>query len=462
MNPLVQLTDTHAHLDGAGYDADRAAVITRATAAGVTHILTVGCDLKSSQAAVELAKSTPHIYAAVGIHPHDAATANAETRAALQQLIVSSDKVVAVGEMGLDYYRDRAPRAIQHNCFRHQIALAKEVNLPLIVHDRDAHDDVLTILREEDAAAVGGVLHCFSGDIAMAHACIELGFYISFPATITYPNNDALRAVARSISTDHLLIETDCPYLSPQKFRGKRNEPAYLRYTAEKLAEIKGLSLADISRITSLNAYRLFGIGDIDQSARIAYAIRDSLYLNITNRCTNSCTFCAKFKDWTVKGHQLKLEREPSVAEVRAAIGDPSRFREVVFCGYGEPLLRIDLVKEIAAWLKEQGCKVRVNTDGQANLVHQRNILPELHGLIDTVSVSLNAADAATYQHWCRSRFGEQGYVAVKEFLTLAKAHIPEVIATAVALPGLDMAACRAAADETGVKFRAREYNELG
>ena len=143
-------------------------------------------------------------------------------------------------------------------------------------------------------------------------------------------------------------------------------------------------------------------------TSKIAYHIRDSLYLNITNRCTNACIFCAKFKDFTVKGHHLRLEHEPTAAQVRTAIGDPGRFREVVFCGYGEPLIRLDLVKEIARWLKERGVRVRVNSDGQANLVHGRNILPELEGLVDAVSVSLNAADAQTYQHYCRSKFGDR------------------------------------------------------
>jgi len=257
-------------------------------------------------------------------------------------------------------------------------------------------------------------------------------------------------------------VETDCPYLAPQSRRGKRNEPAFVRETAAMIAEIKGLSLDDVARITTLNAFSLFGVGDVDQTTKIAYTIRDSLYLNITNRCTNACIFCAKFKDFTVKGHHLRLDHEPTVDEVKRAIGDPTRYAEVVFCGYGEPLIRLDLVKEIAAWLKKQGIKVRINSDGQANLVHGRNILPELQGLVDAISVSLNAADVETYQHWCRSRFGSDGYRAVLDFLREAPAYIPEVTATAVTLPGLDIEACRQVAKELGVTFREREYNEVG
>ncbi len=155
------------------------------------------------------------------------------------------------------------------------------------------------------------MLHCFSGDLAMARECVDMGFYISIPGTVTYANNEPLREVVRGVKIEHLLLETDCPYLSPVPFRGKRNEPAYVRITAEKVAELKGLSLEDVGRITSLNADRLFGIALGNQDARIAYRIRNSLYLNITNRCSNRCSFCAKFEDFTVKGHHLRLDHEP-------------------------------------------------------------------------------------------------------------------------------------------------------
>ncbi len=456
------LVDSHAHLDSKPYTTDLDAVIERAGDYGVGHILTVGCDLESSRASVDLAVRYANVYASVGIHPHDASTVNDETINELTRMIESVDKVVAVGETGLDYYRDRSPRDQQQASFRRHIQLAKDTGKPLIIHDRDAHDDVIRIMQEENAAAIGGVLHCFSGDLTMAQECVKMGFYISFAGPLTYPKNDALRTIAQALPIDVMLVETDCPYLAPQSWRGKRCEPAYVRATAEKLAEVKGLTLEDVARITSLNAWRLFGIGEVDQSTRIAYVIRNSLYLNITNRCTNSCTFCAKFHDFTVKGHQLCLEREPGTEEVMAAIGDPSAYDEVVFCGYGEPLLRLDLVKAVASFLKQKNITVRINTDGQANLVHGRNVLPELAGLVDSISVSLNAPDAATYQRICRSEFGEQGYDALKDFLKEAKKYIPSVTATAVTLPGIDISACRKVADELQVEFRERVYNEVG
>lgn len=458
---LPLLVDSHAHLDGSQFSNDRDATIQRALDNGISHILTVGCDLGSSAASVALALKHEQIYAAVGVHPHDATEINAESLSQLKELL-ARPKVVALGEIGLDFFRDRSPRDIQRNAFRQQIRLAREVGKPIIVHDRDAHDEVLQILQEENASEVGGVLHCFSGDLAMARKVLELGFYLSFPGTITYPKNDAAREVVKAIPVDRMLVETDCPYLSPQKFRGKRNEPAYVRYTAEKVAEIKGLSIEDVARVTSRNCFDLFGIGSVDQSTKIAYQIRDSLYLNITNRCTNSCIFCAKFDDFVVKGHELQLDHEPSVDEIKRAIGDPSRYTEVVFCGYGEPLLRLDLIKEIAGWLQPQGIKVRINSDGQANLVHGRNILPELQGLIDSISISLNASNLNDYQRLCQSSYGDESYQAVKDFLQQASNYIPDVTATAVTYPGIDINACQQVAKDLGVKFRAREYNEVG
>ena len=458
---LPLLVDSHAHLDGEQFSHDRDATIQRALDNGISHILTVGCDLASSAASVALALKYDQIYAAVGVHPHDASQIDAACLASLKELL-ARPKVVAVGEIGLDFYRDRSPRDIQRRAFRQQIQLARQIGKPIIVHDRDAHDEVLQILHEEKAAEVGGVLHCFSGDLSMARKCLDLGFYLSFPGTITYPKNEAAREVVKALPVDRMLVETDCPYLSPQKFRGKRNEPAHVRYTAEKIAEIKGLTLQDVARVTSRNCFDLFGIGVVDQSTKIAYQIRDSLYLNITNRCTNSCMFCAKFDDFVVKGHELKLDHEPSVAEVIQAIGDPSRYTEVVFCGYGEPLLRLELIKEIATWLKQHSVKVRINSDGQANLVHGRNVLPELKGLVDSISISLNAANPVDYQRLCQSTFGNDSYQAVKDFLQQAGSYIPEVTATAVTYPGIDIAACEMVAKQLGVEFRAREYNEVG
>ena len=331
---LLSLVDTHAHLDNDQFKDDLDQVLKNADEAGIKQILTIGCDLKSSAKSVDLASRYSCIHAAVGIHPHDAQEATPEGLTEIEALL-SSTKVVALGEIGLDFYRNHSPHDQQREAFRLQIRLARQYNKPIIVHDRDAHTEILQILREEGADQCGGVLHCFSGDLEMARACIELGFYLSFTGNITYPKNEELREVVAGIPIDRILIETDSPYLSPLPFRGKRNEPAYVKLTAEKIAEIKGLSLEDVSRITNRNVFDLFGFGLLNQESKIAYKIRNSLYLNITNRCTNSCVFCPKFDDFVVKGHELKLDHEPDIIELKKAIGNPQQYDEVVFCGYG-------------------------------------------------------------------------------------------------------------------------------
>jgi TatD DNase family protein len=257
-------------------------------------------------------------------------------------------------------------------------------------------------------------------------------------------------------------LETDCPYLAPQAFRGKRNEPAYLPLIAQEVAQLKGVTLSDVARFTSANARSLFGLS-APAKGGIAYPIRHSLYLNLTNRCTNSCTFCQRQEFPYVMGHNLKLNHEPSLREVLSVVKEADHYEEVVFCGYGEPLLRLELVKEVARELKRRGVKVRLNTNGLGNLIHGRNILPELAGLVDVVSVSLNAEDAEKYQELCRPPWGKESYEAIKSFIREAKQYIPRVIATVVEHPAVDVQRCRQVVEkELGVAFRLRAYNLVG
>jgi TatD DNase family protein len=196
---------------------------------------------------------------------------------------------------------------------------------------------------------------------------------------------------------------------------------------AETVARLRGLTVDDVARVTTKNAIRVFGLPAAARQTRIAYRIRDSLYLNLTNRCNNACTFCPRnlpaqdLRSYEVKGHYLRLEREPSEEEIKQAVGDPRRYEEVVFCGFGEPLLRLETVKATAGWLKEQGVRVRVDTDGLANQTYGRDVAAELKGLVDMISVSLNAADAATYARLCPGKYGEEAFTAVLNFIRAAK-----------------------------------------
>jgi TatD DNase family protein len=455
------LIDTHAHLEMREFNDDREDVIKRAKDAGVEYIITNGTTVESSRDAVVLADKYDFIYAAVGIHPHETKDILHPAYELLRHL-AKHKKVVAYGEVGLDYHYEHSGRAIQQRKFRDMLREARELGLPVIVHDRDAHEDTLRILSEEWPPELGGVMHCFSGDIEFARKVMERGFYLSIAGPVTFPKADALREVVRQIPIEQMLIETDAPYLAPQAFRGKRNEPAHVRNTAEMIARVKGLSFEDVARITSFNAMQLFGIGRIPAQGKIAYPIRNSLYLNITNRCTAACTFCVRYHTDFVKGHNLRLGEEPSAEAVIAQIGDPGRYDEIVFCGYGEPLLRLDVVKAVAAEVKRRGGKVRIDTNGHANLIYKRNILPELAGLVDAVSVSLNAQNAEVYEKVSQPRFGPGTYEAVKEFIGEAGKYIPEVTATVVSLPEVDIEACRKIAGERGAAFRVREYNVVG
>ncbi|AKS37042.1 hydrolase TatD [Anoxybacillus gonensis] len=253
------LFDTHAHLNATQFSEDVEQVIERARAEGVSHIVVVGFDRPTIQRAMELAEEYPFIYAAVGWHPVDAIHMTDEDLVMIERL-AAHPKVVALGEMGLDYYWDQSPKDVQKEVFRKQIRLAKKVKLPIIIHNRDATADIVDILREEGAEEVGGVMHCFSGSIEVARQCIDMNFYISFGGPVTFKNAKKPKEVAKEIPLDRLLIETDCPYLTPHPFRGKRNEPSYVKYIAEAIAELKGLSFEEVAQKTSDNAKRLFGI----------------------------------------------------------------------------------------------------------------------------------------------------------------------------------------------------------
>ena len=255
------LIDSHAHLGMPEFDRNRDEVIRRAIDSGVELIFTVGTDIGDCRKAIEIAKGNERVFAIIGIHPHNAKEVDEATYPDLRALS-REGKVKAIGEIGLDLFRNLSPRDVQMARFRQQIHLAKEIDLPIVVHARDAQKEVLTILREEEAREIGGVFHCFSGGYDMAKSCMDLGFFLSIPGTITYKNSVELREVIKKIPLDRILVEADCPFLTPMPFRGKRNEPAYVKFTALKLAEVKGLPFEEVARITSENAKKAFRLDE--------------------------------------------------------------------------------------------------------------------------------------------------------------------------------------------------------
>ena len=262
---MEMLIDSHAHL--AMYEAgdERESIIRHAEETGVATILTIGTTIEDSRMNLEIAAQHPQVLTSIGVHPHDVKEVDLDQcLEALRQLSLASS-VVALGEIGLDYYWNHSPQDMQQTFFREQLELAKALDLPVIIHDRDAHDDTLRIIEEVDVSSVGGVFHCFSGDLAMAERVRELGFLVSIAGPVTFKKAGELPCIAKMLPLESLLIETDCPYLTPAPFRGKRNEPAYVRYTAAKIAEIRGVSLEDIAEQTALNFFRLFRKGNAQQ-----------------------------------------------------------------------------------------------------------------------------------------------------------------------------------------------------
>lgn len=248
--------DSHTHIQISQFDPDRDAVLKRALEAGVSTILVIGFDLETSLGAVELAEKHENLFATVGIHPHDAKDFTPDVVKTFRELL-HHPKVIALGEIGLDYYRNLSPHAVQKEAFEKQLDLAEEMEIPIIVHNRDAYMDILPIL-EARRGQIQGVLHCFTGDVELMRRSLEIGFHIGIGGIVTYPNAKDVQAVAREVPLERLLIETDCPWLAPQSWRGKRNEPAYVRAVVEKIAELRETSVGKIGEITTKNFNSLF------------------------------------------------------------------------------------------------------------------------------------------------------------------------------------------------------------
>lgn len=253
------LADSHAHLDEPEMLPDQDQVVARARQAGVALIINVGINGANSEAVLATADRYPEVYAAVGVHPHGAVNLTPRELARLRKL-AAHPKVVALGEMGLDFYRRRSPEEVQRRAFREQLELAWELKKPVVVHTREATADTLAILTEYRSRLVGGVMHCFGGSLSEARAFLDLGLYLSFSGVLTYPKAEPLRQVARQVPLERVLIETDCPYLAPQAWRGKRNEPAYVAAVAETLAELHGIPVAEVARLTFENTLAAFGL----------------------------------------------------------------------------------------------------------------------------------------------------------------------------------------------------------
>lgn len=456
---MPDFVDVHTHLELPEFDNDREEVINRAFNKNISLICTVGIEPKYWEKAKLISEKNEKIYFAAGLHPHESKIYNDEVEKKLLRYL-KHEKCLFLGEIGLDFFKNYSPKEKQLEIFERQLDLAEKLKKSIVIHIRDAHSKAKEMLKKRD---LRGIIHCFSGSLDDAKEYIKMGYYISIPGTLTYKNAEDLREVVKKIPLDYLLTETDAPFLSPVPHRGKRNEPANIIYIVDLIAKIKGISIDDAARTIYINTMKVFNL-PFEQEAKYVYKIRNSLYLNITNKCTNKCIFCGKQKDFFVKGHYLKLSQEPTMEEILDELpSDLLAYDEVVFCGYGEPTLRLDLIYNLSKELKKRKVKkIRLNTDGLANLREKRNVVPELSNYVDSISISLNADNEELYNKICQPTI-KGAFPSLIGFIKEAKKYIKEVIVSAVAIPDIDIIRIKNFAEkELNVKFRERPYDELG
>jgi TatD DNase family protein len=449
--------DTHAHLFYPNFEGELDEIISRAKENAIEYILVPATDIKTSEQVIDLTEKYEMVYGAVGVHPHDTKSWDSSFITKIEKL-AKNKKIVAIGEIGLDYYYDFSPKEKQIEAFKAQIELALKLDLPVIIHNRDSDEDVMEIIRSCCGSGLKGQFHCFNGSLQDAIELVGMNFMISFTGNITFKKADGLRKILQHIPTENLLLETDSPFMTPEPHRGKRNEPSYVKFVAEKMAELHKLRTIDVARITSFNAFRTFGIGGRGELA-FTYKLGDALYLNITNRCNAKCVFCKRKQNPVLRGYNLGMERneEPSADIYIQEIDNPKNYSEIVFCGYGEPTIRWNVVKDIARYVKANGGMTRINTNGHGNVINKKDITPEMKGLIDVVSISLNTFDPKQYSELVgleSSYFDE-----MIDFAKKSKQYVQKVVMTIVSIDEVDIErAKKITEEEIGAEFRVREF----
>ena len=458
------LIDTHAHLFYPNFSqrdgfpvGELDEVISRAKQNGVDYILVPATDLKTAEQVIKLTEKYEMVYGAVGVHPHDTKDWDSSLIPKIEKF-AKRKKIVAIGEIGLDYYYDFSPKEKQIEAFKAQIDLALKLGLPIIVHNRDSDEDMMNIIRSYCGSGLKGQFHCFNGSLEDAMELVGMNFMISFTGNITYKKADNLRRILQHISPENLLLETDSPFMTPVPYRGKRNEPSYVKFIAEKIAELHKLRVEDVAKITSFNAFRTFGIGSKPETV-FTYKLGDSLYINVTNRCNAHCVFCQRKEKPFIRGYNLGMERseEPSSDIYINEIGDPKNYKEIVFCGYGEPMIRWDIVKDISRFVKANGGRTRLNTNGHGNNINKKNITPEMKGLIDVVSISLNTFDPKQYS--VLVGLDTTYFDEMIDFAKKSKSFVEKVVMTIVSIDEVDIEHARKITEEEiGAEFRVREF----
>ena len=449
--------DTHAHLFFDNFKEDLNEVLNRAKENSVDYIIVPATDLKTAHEAISLSEKYEQIYATVGIHPHDTKDWNDSLINEIEKL-AKHPKVVGIGEIGLDYYYDFSPKDQQIKAFKSQLDLSLKLNLPVVIHNRDSDADMMEIINSYCGSGLKAQFHCYNGSLKDAIELMKMNHFISFTGNITFKKSNELREILKKINLNHLMLETDSPFMTPVPHRGKRNEPAYVKLVAQQIADVHKISVEEVGNITSLNTFRFFGIGNVPKTS-FTYLLDKSLYINVTNRCNADCTFCRRKEDPFLRGYNLGMKKseEPQAEVYIKEIGDPKKFDEIVFCGYGEPTIRWDVIKKVAAYVKQNGGKTRINTDGHGNLINKKDITPEMKDLIDVVSISFNSADPKQYAELMR--VSENHFEAMKEFAIKSKPFVKKVVMTVVSLDEVEIEKSRkVVVDDIGAEFRVRNY----
>lgn len=449
--------DTHAHLFYPNFSEDLDEVIERAKSSEVDYIIVPATDIETAKQTLDLADKYEMVYAQVGVHPHETKEWTNDSLKIIEDL-TQHPKVVAIGEIGLDYYYDFSPKEKQIEAFRAQIELALKLDLPVVIHNRESNEDIMRIAGEYCSSGLRGQFHCFNGSLSEARDLIRMKYFVSFTGNITFKKADLLRETLSNIRLHYVMLETDSPFMTPVPYRGKRNEPAYVKYVAQQIAELHKIPVEEVARVTSINAFRLFGIGT-EPETKFTYRIRNSIYINITNRCNADCFFCTHKSDAIIDGYNLKMERndEPPAEKYIEEIGNPKNYNEIVFCGYGEPTIRWDIVKKIARYVKSNGGKTRLDTNGHGSFINKRDITPEMRGLIDVVSISINTHDPRKYAEIMRVE--KRMFNEMIDFAKKSKMYVEEVVMSIVSIDNIEVEKTRQIVEEKiGAEFRVREY----
>ncbi len=396
--------DSHSHLDDDYLFEKIDTVLNNAKKSNVKKIITVLSEPYDKYfLRFEKLLKFENIYGIIGVHPHNAKDYNLDIEKKIIHFVEKhKNKIVAIGEIGLDYYYNFSPKEIQIEVFKRQIKLAEKLNLPIVIHTRNAEEETLKILLEQKLLSSRKVLlHCYTASYEFLKQILKYpDVYFSFSGIITFNKAEDLRKQLKLISISKILIETDSPYLAPVPFRGKKNEPSYVIYTAKKISEVLSIDESVLSEILTKNTLRFFNIKDAKLNQHFVYEYKGNLYINLTTECNLNCPFCVK-RNVIFHNYNLFLHDEPEVEEVIDKLKkmNLNDYLEIVFCGFGEPLIRYEKVKKIASYIKKMGYTgtIRVNTNGLAEFFLNKKILEEIADCIDIISISFNATDEKYY-----------------------------------------------------------------